>query len=45
MAPPWDPAKAPMEAIEKAAITSIDSSFFIFNILTVNQSERGKIAA
>jgi hypothetical protein len=33
IAPPWDPAKAPTEAIAKAAITSVDSNFFIFNIL------------
>jgi hypothetical protein len=33
IAPPWDPAKALTEAIAKAAITSVDSNFFIFNIL------------
>jgi hypothetical protein len=33
IAPPWEPAKALKEAIAKAAITSVDSNLFIFNIL------------
>jgi hypothetical protein len=33
IAPPWEPAKALTEAIAKAAITSVDSNLFIFNIL------------
>jgi hypothetical protein len=36
MAPPWEPAKAATEAIEKAAAKSIDSSLVIFNILRIN---------
>ena len=37
IAPPWDPAKAVAQAIAKAAITSVDSNFFIFNFLGINR--------
>jgi hypothetical protein len=36
MAPPWEPAKEPTEAIEKAAMMRVDSSLFILNILRMN---------
>jgi hypothetical protein len=37
MAPPWDMAKAPIEAVAKVAITSVDSNLFIFNLLGINR--------
>jgi hypothetical protein len=37
IAPPWDPAKAPIEAIAKAETISVEINLFIFNILRINR--------
>jgi hypothetical protein len=35
MAPPWDAAKALMEAVANAAIMRVDSNLLILNLLRV----------